>query len=63
MTREEKIRRVVDEVEAAFGRIISTEFPEVTSGDFPPHDSFMLSQSLEHAVRTWLLWNTKEDQS
>ena len=56
----ERIRRAIDAGQHGVGGFwakIVEEFPEVTTGDFGPEETFALEAALDKAVRTWLMWN------
>lgn len=44
----------------AFWQAVAEEFPEVTSGDFPPDAQMQLEQSIRSAIELWLHYNAPE---
>lgn len=59
ITTDSRIEKVIGQCELAIGEVWGDEFPEATTGDFPPEAAFALSKALESAVRTWLIYNTE----
>jgi hypothetical protein len=58
---DERITEAVEDGVEAFWAVIAKQFPEVTSGDFPPDAEFALTKALEEAVRVWLDANVESD--
>jgi hypothetical protein len=56
--RIEKAVRIADDV---FWGAIATEFPEITSGDFPPDAHIAFQNAQIKAVKLWLDINSSSD--
>jgi hypothetical protein len=58
---DERITAAVEDGAEAFWAVIAKQFPEATSGDFPPDAEYALTKALEEAVRVWLDANVESD--
>ena len=50
---QHRIDEAVKKAEDSFWDTVASEFPEATSGDFPPDFSFKLTQQMSEAVVFW----------
>jgi hypothetical protein len=51
------IEQAVEKAQDAFWAEVARAFPEVTTGDFGPGETFAIQQAMEDAVSAWLAWN------
>ena len=54
---ESRIEGIARDAQDDFWEVVSENFPEVTSGDFPPDASFVFDDACEKAIGVWLDWN------
>lgn len=57
-----RIKAAVENAELAFWAEIAKAFPEVTTGDFDPLDSFEITEAMTKAVTRWIGWNHPDHQ-
>ncbi|ASJ88503.1 hypothetical protein [Pseudomonas aeruginosa] len=54
---EQRKSEAVSEALDAFWTVIAQKFPEATTGDLDPGTVFLLEDSAEKAVNTWVKFN------
>lgn len=54
---DNKIKEVADIAQQIFWDVVSLNYPEVKSGDFPPDATMEFDDACETAVDRWLTWN------
>ena len=55
----DKLGQVCEEVEVMMWEHIADQYPSATSGDLSPEAFIRLSESIELAVKEWVLNNTQ----
>lgn len=56
-SNQHKIESVNMEAQEAFWSVITKSFPEITSGNFSPEDTFDFDDACEKAIRRWVEFN------
>jgi len=57
MELNNKMENVLEAAQIAFWEVIAKNYPEVTSGDFPPDAGFAFDKSCKDALEIWLECN------
>lgn len=52
---------VLNDAESAFWETVAKAFPDVKTGDFPPHVTFQLRVMMESAINLWLRLNRETE--
>ncbi len=58
MNKEERIKEAAVKAQNMFWDIVAEEFPEITTGDFPPDATFKFDKACEDAIKTWVEYQT-----
>ncbi len=62
LTVEQRIKKAIQEADLLFWATIADQFPEITSGDFPPDAHFKFGRAQEDAVKLWIKYNFPKDK-
>lgn len=59
---DNKMEKVAEVAQQIFWDVVSLNYPEVDTGDFPPDAKFPFDEACEKAVDIWLLFNHPDRQ-
>lgn len=55
---ENRLHDAVEKAQDAFWEQIANAYPEITSGDFSPSDTFAIQEAMTNAARAWVIGNS-----